>query len=126
ELLRYMLETSRDLVEMQAAFVAALPKDDPIRESRLEGQEMMRKGLATMISECLDMVTERETYRASEVIRLAQTLETTLPTMYSFLPLAGQQELPLRLKRMIEKEADAALKEQLTRLAAVVVKAQKS
>ena len=125
-MLRYILDICRDTVETLGVVMSSTAKDAPILEAQKQGRETMRVGVATVIGGCLQLITEREAYRASELIRLAQSLETTMPVLYAFLPSASQQEIPVRLKRMIEQESDAVLREELTRLAAVVGKLKKS
>lgn len=120
ELMRYVLEVSREVAHLAEAFIASLPANDPDHDARLKGREQMRQGMARVVFGCLDTLAERETYRSSELVRLAQTLETTVPAIFSFLPPGAQQELSVRIQRMIEQEPASIIKEGLTRLAAAL------
>ncbi len=116
DLLRYLLEVTATLVPMAEEFLASVPPDDPNMEVRLKGREQMKQGIASVVSGCLTTLTEHSSYRTAELLRLSGTLERTLPVIYAFLPQGVQQELPIRIRSMVEAEADPALKESLGRL----------
>jgi hypothetical protein len=122
ELMNYTLEICREMVLLTSSVFSTLPTDDPQREARLKGRDQMRQGMATMVNAFLTSLTEHDTYRSSELVRLAQKFEQTLPTIVPFLPAGSQQELPVRIRRMIDQESDPALKESLVRISAALPK----
>lgn len=124
ELMRFVLELSREVAERAEAFFASLPTNDPDHDARLKGREQMRQGMARVVIGCLATLAERETYRSSDLVRLAQTLDTTVPLIFSFLPPGAQQELPVRIQRMIEQEPNPSIKERLAHLAAAIGKSK--
>jgi hypothetical protein len=122
ELLRYTLEVSRDVVQLAGQFFASLPPDDPDRDARMKGREQMRDGIASIVGGCIATLAEKDSYRLSELVRLAESLEKTLPEMFSFLPDRTQQEFRVRVRRMSEEEAEPAMKERLVRMSAALNK----
>jgi len=124
ELMRYVLELSREVVRLADAFAASLPADDPNHDSRMKGREQMREGMARVVTGCLSTITEREAYRSSELVRLAQTLDATVPDIFPFLPPGVQQELNVRIQRMAEDEPNSGIKERLIHLVTTLSKAK--
>lgn len=124
ELMRYVLEISREVVERADAFAASLPADDPDHDSRMKGRQQMRDGMARVVMGCLSSLEEREAYKPSDRVRLAQTLETTAPGIFAFLAPGTQQELKLRIQRSAEDEPNSTIKEGLGRLVAALSKAK--
>jgi hypothetical protein len=125
ELLRFALENGRDIVHLVLEITAAVKASDPLYETLMKGRQETGKGVAQMVNGSLETLTEKKAYRTSELVRLAGTIEKTLPKLFLILPPGAQQELPIRLKRMIEQESESELKEQLTRIAEVINKAKK-
>ena len=124
ELLRYTLELTRSVIQFMEAFLATLPADDPDRDVRAKGLGQMREGTASVVDGCLITLTEKKVYRSSELVRLADTLEATLPEIIKFLPAGAQQETPIRIQRLVEQESDAILKERLIRIVAALNKSK--
>lgn len=124
ELFRYTLEVCRDIMPLVEAQAESIPLNDPDRETRLKGREQVREGVASIVSGCLRAITDKANYRASELVRLADTLEQTLPGIIPFLPPSVQQELPIRIQRMVEQEADPGLKQRLTRVGVALGKSK--
>jgi len=56
------------------------------------------------------------------LVRLAESLEKTLPEMFSFLPDRTQHEFRVRVRHMSEEEAEPAMKERLVRVSAALNK----
>lgn len=113
---RYLLEGVSVIVPIVEEIMAATPPGDPSREALLESREKMRQGFAATLRGALTTLTETSSYRTAELVRLSVTLESTLPTIYSFLPADVQRELPDRLSSMVAAESDPALKASLARL----------
>jgi hypothetical protein len=116
ELMRDTLEVSKDIIQLGEGLLASQPTADQERDARAKGREQMSEGMATIVTGCLTTLTEKDSYRQSELLRLAETLETTLPSMIAFLPAGTQQEIPVLVQRMIEQEPNAILKERITRI----------
>jgi len=125
ELFRYTLEISRHMMLLGEKVIALVPTDAPDREVRLKGWEQMRRGVATIVSACFTALIEKKSFKLSDLARLAKTLEGTLPAILPRLPPGTQQELPLRLQRMIEQESDSTLKEALEHIAVALDKSKK-
>jgi hypothetical protein len=126
ELMGYLLEVSREMLPLTEAVVASVPVDAPSREARVKGLDQVRQGTAGIASGCLTTLTDKKSYRVSELVRLAETMEKTLPLLMPFLPPGTQQELPILLRRMLEQESDPKLKQALQRVAAALDKSDKT
>ena len=124
ELMRYTLELTRSVIQLTEAFLASLPANDPERDVRAKGLGQMREGMASIVDGCLITLTEKNVYRSSELVRLADTLEATLPEIMVFLPPGTQQETPIRMQRLVEQEVDATLRERLIRIVASLNKSK--
>jgi hypothetical protein len=120
ELTRLTLETCVDVPQMlDKAMASASP------EIRQKSQLELAGGFAQIVNGCLTSLTEKQLYRTANLIRLAQTLERTLPAIIPFLPPGTQQEIPVRLKQIIEQESDPELKSNLIRISTAISKAKK-
>ena len=122
--MRYVLELSGEVTRLTDAMFAALPTTDPDYDTRIKGREQMRQGMARVVIGCLDTLASRESYRSSDLLRLAQTLDTTVPVIFSFLLPGAQQELSVRIQRMIEQEPNSSIKQRLLHLAAAIAKSK--
>lgn len=76
--------------------------------TRMAGLEKMKSGLATMAMGGLQSLTERDTYRAGERLRLVGFMTETYPTIVSRLSATGQHDALARLDSL---SADKHLKE---------------
>jgi hypothetical protein len=101
-------------------FLATLPKDDPKKEVRREAVASMRKGAATSVDGALLTLGQGKAYRASDLVRFAALVKESLPAALPSLPPDAQKEVPVRLQRLIEAEADPDLKAALKDLLAAV------
>lgn len=122
ELMRYVLDISAKVTQLADAFIASLPSNDPDHEVRLKGREQMQQGMARVVIGCLDSLAERATYQSPDLLRLAKTLDTTVPVIFPFLLPGSQQELSLRIPKMIEEEPNPSIKDLLRDLAAALAK----
>jgi hypothetical protein len=109
ELMRFSLEVSRSVVRLSDRRSTSLAPTD----ATLKAIGQVRQGFASVVSGCLGEFTEQQRglYRTSELVRLAQFLETFLPASMSLLPTATQQEIPVRIQRLLLQERDATLKD---------------
>jgi len=96
------------------------------RSALLEDRERVWQAIATIVRACLITLMEKKGYRKSELLRLAQTVESTLPEIVPLLRPEVQQELRALLERVLEQESDPALKQALQHLAAALDKSNKS
>lgn len=124
ELARFELELSHDSLQFLGN-VQVLPpphsqNDEKLQQDLAKLEEKVRKALAKVIDGCLLILAGRN-YRPSELCRLAETFETNLQIISS-LPAEAQQEIPVRVQRMIEQESDPSLRERLTRIAEALKK----
>lgn len=114
ELSRFLLEISRDFMQLTDAR-NGLSGDMPAMD-----RQQMSQGLASIMSGCLRMLKEKNFFRPSELVRLADTEEVIFPQIFSYLPPGTQLELKVRLEGMIKAETDPMLKERLIRIAAAL------
>jgi hypothetical protein len=124
ELMRYLLELSAKVTQLADAFIASLPANDPDHDARVRGHEQMQQGMARVVIGCLDSLAERASYQSSDLLRLSETLDSTVQVIFPFLLPGSQQELSLRIQQMIEKEPNSSIKERLLHLAAALTKSK--
>lgn len=120
ELTRLTLQACVDVPQMMDKAMASVSPE--IRQS---SQQQVSEGFAQVVNGCLTTLTEKKLYRTVTLIRLAQALEKTLPAIITTLPPGTQQEIPVRLKQIIEQESDAELKGSLIRVSTALTKAKK-
>jgi hypothetical protein len=96
------------MLDLVDEFLPSIKKDDPSFEARMQGLDQMKRGLASVVAGGLQTLTESESYRPSERIRLIGYMEETFPAIVPQLPPASRQETLLRLEKM---KVDLALKE---------------
>jgi hypothetical protein len=121
ELMRFILELCADDTRLFKTFTATLPTNQNL-ESRAKSEEQMRQGMARVVVGCLEALASRESYRSSDLERLAQTLDTTVPVIHAFLLPGAQQEVSVRLQKMIEEEPNPRIKDRLRHLVAALAK----
>lgn len=88
ELLGAHLRTSVMNVELVTELLSTLDKDDPTYTVRMQGVEQMKRGLAGIVMGALQTFDEQESYRQSELTRLADYVRDTFPTLVPFFLLA--------------------------------------
>jgi hypothetical protein len=95
------------MLDLVDEFLPTIKKDDPNYQIRMQGLDQMKRGLASVVAGGLQTLTERESYRDSELVRLAGYMQETFPRIVPSLPPGTRTETLLRLERMQE---DPALK----------------
>lgn len=125
ELTREILSAATEVSALARQFLVTLPADDPSREAREQGFEKLKQGLAAIVTGALTSLTEHDGYRTSELLRLAEAMETAVPTLLPQLPSGAQAEIPVRLHKMIAEEPDEALRGKLLRIEAALQALQK-
>jgi hypothetical protein len=88
------------ILELVDEFLPTLDKNDPAYKIRMAGLEKMKRGLATTVAGTLQMLTETETYRTSERVRLLGYLKETLPDIVPRLTDDSRSEFMIRLETM--------------------------
>jgi hypothetical protein len=96
------------VLELVDEFLPTLKKDDPKYQVRMQGLEQMKRGLASVVAGGLQTITERESYRGSELARLVGHMQETFPLIVSRLPLDVRTETLIRLEKL---QADPAMKD---------------
>jgi hypothetical protein len=108
ELVGALLRTTAVMLELVDEFLPTIKKDDPTYQVRMQGLDQMRRGLASIVAGSLKTLTERESYRASELVKLVGYMQETMPVIVPRLPPGARTETLLRLEKMQE---DPALKD---------------
>lgn len=125
ELFSYILEVSCKMMLLGENVIGSRPADAADRAALLRDREQARQGVATIVRACLE-ITEKKGCRVSELVRLAQALEKTLPEIEPLLAPESKEELAVRLRRMLEQESDPRLKKALQNVAAALDKPNKT
>jgi hypothetical protein len=105
--------------------IGSRPADAADRAALLKDQENAGQRVAAVVRGCLE-ITEKKGFRASELVRLVQAMEKTLPEIAPLLPPEAKQEWAVRLQRMLEQESDPTLKQALQHVAAALDKSNKT
>lgn len=92
-------------VELLGELLPTLDKDDPTYAVRMQGVEQMKRGLASFVMGALQTFDERQSYRQSELLRLADYVRDTFPTLVPFLPPGARTEAKATLKKMLADPA---------------------
>lgn len=93
------------LLELIEEWRPTITMDDPNYQVRMQGLDQMKRGLASIISGGLQMLSERQTYRERELVRLVAFMNETFPQMVRHLPDGTRTETLLRLAKMNEDPA---------------------
>jgi hypothetical protein len=100
ELMGAMLRSSVAMLEIVDEFLPTINKDDPNYQVRMQGLEKMKRGLADVVVGCLQTLTERESYRGSELAKLVGYMQDTVPVLVLSLPPGSRIEITSRLEKM--------------------------
>ena len=95
------------MLELLDEFLPTIKKDDPTYQVRMQGVDQMKRGLASIVAGGLQTLTEKESYRGSELVRLVGYMQETFPLIVPRLPPGARTETLLRLEKM---QVDPALK----------------
>jgi hypothetical protein len=96
------------LFELIDEFLASMGKDDPRYRARMQDLGQMKGSLAGIVAGCFQTLTERNSYRGSELVRLVGYMRETLPLIVPRLPPGARTETLLRLEKM---QDDSTLKD---------------
>ena len=108
ELMGSEFRSTMVMLELVDEFLPTIQKDDPQYQIRMQGLDQMKRGLASVVAGGLQTLTERESYRGSELLRLVGYMQETFPLIVPRLPPASRSETLLQLEQMQE---DPALKD---------------
>jgi hypothetical protein len=93
----------------------------------MQGLDQMKRGLASVVAGGLKTLTERESYRASELVRLVGYMQETLPQIVLRLPDGSRKETLFRLDNLQDdpalKDIQPGLRELRSKVKAAVEKA---
>ena len=110
ELMLFIVDASHRLATDADLVFASLSPNDPDHFTRSNGLKTMRSGLSSVVSGAIQTLAEKSVYRRTTVLRLASGLREHLPALVRQLSDASRQEVPLRLTKLTDKEADPELK----------------
>jgi hypothetical protein len=108
ELMGAQFRSTVVMLELVDEFLPTIQKDDPKYQVRMQGFDQMKRGLASVVAGGLQTLTERESYRGSELVRLVGYMQETFPLIVPRLPPGARTETLLRLAKM---QDDPALKD---------------
>lgn len=108
ELLGAELRLMVVLMESIDEFLPTIPKDDPNYAVRMGGLRQMKEGLATVVMGSLQTLTEKDTYRADERLKLLGYMKETIPAILPRLLPGTRKEF---LQRVLGMAKDANLRE---------------
>ena len=108
ELMGAQLRSTVVMIELMDEFVPTINMDDPTYQVRMQGLDQAKRGLATVVAGGLQTLTERKSYRESELVRLIGYMQETLPLIVPRLLPEARTEILLRLQKM---QDDPALKD---------------
>jgi hypothetical protein len=127
ELLGAQLRSALVLLEIVDEFLPTIKKDDPKYQVRMQGLDQMKRGLASVVAGGLKTLTERESYRASELVRLVGYMQETFPQIVLRLPDGSRTETLFRLDKLQDdpalKDIQPGLRELRSKVKAAVEKA---
>jgi hypothetical protein len=101
-------------------FLPTFDMKDPNYTIRMAGMEKIKKGFATMVAEGIQILTEHDVYRSSELKRLIRYMADTFPVIVPNLPLGSRTETFIRLKSLASDPMMQDLNPELTELVAKV------
>ncbi len=81
ELMAAQLRSMVVMLELVDELIPTIKKDDPSYQVRMQGLEKMKLGLASVVAGGLQTLTERESYRKSELVRLVGYMQESFPLM---------------------------------------------
>ena len=114
ELLAFSLRISLQLWSAADEFLQKLTPEE--RLAREEALGTMRAGSAEILSGLLTTFTETDSYRPSELQRLARLVEPTFPAMFRRLSPESAAEMKVRLRSLIDETNDPQLSDSLRKL----------
>ncbi|MBX9668098.1 MAG: hypothetical protein K2X93_10790 [Candidatus Obscuribacterales bacterium] len=116
ELMGLQLRTVVVLLELVDELTVTIKKDDPTYETRMQGLDRMKSGLATVVAGTVQSLSERQSYKTSELVRLVDYMKETFPTIVTRLAPGVQQETLVKLESLKNDPAMKDLQPGLTEL----------
>jgi hypothetical protein len=80
--------------------VKSFDKSDPLYAKRMEGLELIKRGMATMAAGCLQTLEELPSQQSQARKRLVGHLKASLPEIMPRLPPASRQEILVRIQEL--------------------------
>jgi hypothetical protein len=109
----FSMKVVQAIFPVMREFLASLPEAEAKAPVRQQGLQKMRNGFAEMVNGFLLTFTEKQTYRTEHLVRLGREMKTVLPSILIELPPLTQQEIPIRLQKLVDNESDPELKQVL-------------
>ncbi|HEX4611355.1 MAG TPA: hypothetical protein VH092_24390 [Urbifossiella sp.] len=124
ELMGAQLRATVVVLDLVDEFLPTLNKEDATYPVRMRGLEGMKMGLGSVVAGCLQTLTERDSYRAGELVRLVGYMEETFPHLATRLPPGSRTELVTRLRSLQDDPAMRDLRPGLERIRSGVTAAR--
>jgi len=109
----FVLQATSAQLRLIDEFVATLDSSDSAYETRMEGLERMKGGLAQIVQGVLMSLGEDHVYGEGARVGLAGIVADTYPTMRPMLPRLARVEFDRRLKEMADDSAEPAIAAEL-------------
>jgi hypothetical protein len=96
----FFLRACATQFELVKELLPTLDKDDGTYRVLMQGLEKMKLGIASIVFENLEMLTERENYGRDELLRLVDYMAETYPRLVPMLPPSSRTEFVTKLQSM--------------------------
>jgi hypothetical protein len=125
ECLGYQLRAAVVMLDLVDEFLPTMDPKEPDYAARMKGLEQMRQGLAGLVAGGLLTLTERQSYRPAELVRLVGYMKETCPRILAGLSPTSRLEMLTRLEQMNNDARNQDLQPGLGDLLALVRAAKK-
>ena len=105
ELMGMQLRLAVVMLELVDEFLPTLKQNDPTYQSRLQGLEQMKQGLASVVAGSLQTLRGRGKTSQSEIARLVGYMQETFPRVVPRLPLDARVETLVEVTRLRDDPA---------------------
>ncbi len=100
EILGFQMRLVSTTLLLVDEFLPSLKKDDPTYPVRIEGLAKMKQGLGSLVTGSLQTVSERNSYRTSELVRLIGYMQETFPKIVVSLAPGTRTEVIVQLDQL--------------------------
>jgi hypothetical protein len=108
------------MLDLIDEFLPTLDMNDSSYAVRMQGVNQVRKGLAMTVAGSLQTLTERQSYRTSELKRFAVHMKATVPEILPRLSNGSRKESIIRLQSFKNDPKMQDLNPELSELVAAV------
>lgn len=120
ELIGARLRLAVVILDLGDEFVASLKQDDPNYQSRLQGLEGMKQGLASVVSGSIQTLKARGKTPVEDIAKLVGSMQETFPRIVPQLPLDARVETLVEVTRLRDDPEMQDLKSKLQELHSTV------